>query len=151
MVAVNPETENIVQKCTALIANLTTIASIKNNDKLYIDEQKIVIQPYYSTRGFIRWWNNYNRLDSINFINKLYNQISSTIIILTSISNKHNPDIKKRNHKKIKKKYRNIRNKLIKSCTSSTRGLMHLMITYQDDAELAATINNILILIDKLN
>ena len=151
MINQNLTSDDILKKYNSILINLNIVASINKNDKLYIHNSELVRHPYSSTRVFTRWWNNYNRKDCIKFINELYEDISSLIIALLSISIKTDATIKKRHHRKIKKKARARKVKLIASCKNTKRGLLHLMITYKDDPDFSDFINKILGIIDKMD
>ena len=66
--------DKIMARHEKILNDLNTIKTIGKNDKLIIKEDEIIIQPYSSTRSFVRWWNNYSRVDSINFLENLYDK-----------------------------------------------------------------------------
>ena len=151
MVAETHTPDDILKKYDLVLVNLDIIARIIVSDKLYVDNSKLVLQPYSSTRSITRWWNNYNRADCIKFIKELYEDISSLIILLISISTRTDVTVKKRQHKKIKKKYKRQKAQLIAACRNTKQGLLHLMITYKDDSGVGDSINKILAIVNKMD
>jgi len=149
----NPEKQRdqIMTRHKKILNDLKTINTIDKNDKLIIEEDEIIIHPYSSTRSFVRWWNNYSRVESINFLKNLYDSISLYIIDLTSISIKTDINMKKRKHRKLKREANKNKIELIKACKESKQGLLHLIITYKDDEAFRYSVNNIFSIIDKLD
>ena len=143
--------DDILNKYDSVLAILNIIKSIDINEKLYIEDAKLCRHPYSSTRALTRWWNNYNRSDCQKFITEVYEEISEIIILMTSISTKTDLNVKKRRHKKIKKAYKKRKDTLIAACGESKKGLLHLMMTYNKDANFSEFINNILSIIDKMD
>lgn len=141
--------DGILNKYDSVLVNLNIIASIDTNDKLYIEDAKLCRHPYSSTRSITRWWNNYNREDCKKFITELYKEVSNIIILITSIVNKNIGSKHTRN--KIKKGNKKRKRLLISTCQESKKGLLHLMMTYNNDPEFSKFINNTLHIIDKMD
>ena len=139
------------EKHDSVLENLSTISAISKNDKLFINESKLVIQPYSSTRSFVRWWNKYNRNDCMDFIGELYNSLSSLNIQLTTLSANLNSNVKKRKRNKIRRANYSRKLELSKKCKDTKAGLLHLMITYKNDQKFVDFINKILNIIDKMD
>ena len=66
------EKQNTLNK---LLLNLETISLIKENDKLYCDNNTMVIDEPYFLQSFVRTYNGYNRQSCILNINTLIDNI----------------------------------------------------------------------------
>ena len=143
--------DDILKRYNVILENFSTISRIYKNDKLFINDNKLVIQPYSPTRSVIRWWNNYSREDCKIFIENLFNEMLSIHSILISLSSTFNKNIKKKNHRSKKKKNLEKQKKLLEECTKTRIGLLHLMVTYKDDENFTDFINKILGIIKKFN
>ena len=135
---------DICERYNSVLENLSIISDISKNDKLFINESKLVIQPYSSTRSFVRWWNKYNRNDCMDFIEELYNSISSLNIQLVSLSRNVTSNIKKRKRNKVRRANYSRKLELLNKCKDTKSGLLHLMITYKNDQNFVDFINKIL-------
>ena len=142
---------DISGKYYSVILNLSTISNINKNDKLFISDSKLVIQPYSSTRSFVRWWNKYNRNDCMDFIRELYKNISSLNIQLVTLTRNLNSNVKKRKRNKVRRANYSRKLELINKCKDTKEGLRNLMMTYKNDSKFVDFINNILKIIDKMD
>tara|TARA_B110000971_G_scaffold158935_1_gene162391 strand:- start:1454 stop:1918 length:465 start_codon:yes stop_codon:yes gene_type:complete len=145
---------DICERYNSVLENLSTISDISKDDKLFIHKSKLIIQPYSSTRSFVRWWNKYNRNDCVDFIEELYTNISSLniqLVSLVSLSKKVTSNNKKKKRNKIRQAnyYRKL--ELLNKCKDTKSGLRHLMITYKNDQKFVDSINTVLNMIDKMD
>ena len=141
--------KDFLSKFEHLLSNLRVISSIKENDKLFIDNNNIIIDNHYWLQSLIRWWYSANRQDSLNYINKV---IPDVIQLKLNLN-----DRLYRLRKKLKKaKYRTdtrltIKSKLIKYIKTindelklNIEGLNNFKNTYSDDEEITKSIDNLL-------
>ena len=124
------EKQNTLNK---LLLNLETISLIKENDKLYCDNNTMVIDEPYFLQSFVRTYNGYNRQSCINNINKLIDDILEYLDNLNSDNNIFK--------EKIISDYNNINQNLLKSIS----GLQNLKITYFSDIKITKQIDFIII------
>ena len=143
--------DNKMTRHDKILNDLNTVKTISKNDKLIIKNDEIIIHPYSSTRSLIRWWNNYSRADSIEFLNNLYDNISLYIIELSSISIKTDPSVKKRQRRRKNRAANRKKTSLIQTCKDSKAGLLHLIITYKDDEKFTDFVNRLFSIIDKFD
>ena len=151
MINLTLDFNDVDKKYNSITKNLSIISNIQQNDKLYIQDSTLAIQPYSSTRYLVRWWNKYNRQECMKFITELYNQLSSLNNQLVSLATTYNKAVKKRKHRRIKKKYLIKKAKLLNLCKDTKKGLLHLMITYKNDKKVTDFVNYILSIIDKMD
>ena len=141
--------DNPLKKFDSVLVNLNTLSSINKNDKLYIKNSALVIQPYSSTRAFTRWWNSYNRRDSIKFIEELYKDLSLLITFFTSTSI-IDQNMKKIQYRRLKRRNKDKKNKLIQAAKDTKQGLLHLMVTYKNDQNFTDFVNKHLSIIREM-
>lgn len=125
---------------TQVLTELKFISEIKPTDKLCNENSKINIDRSYFP--FIsRWWNNYNRNDTIDSLETIYN---NTFTLLDNLINNQRQQIH------YLQKYKNIDllQELIKQLDNSIDGLNSLKITYNDDKHIVSRIDT---LIKKIN
>lgn len=132
----NKEEINITQ----ILTELNFISEIKPTDKLCHNGSNINIDKSYFP--FIsRWWNNYNRTETIDLLENIYNR---TFILLDILISNQKQEIH------YIQKYRNIDllQELIKHLDNSIDGLNSLKTTYNDDKHIISRIDT---LIKKIN
>ena len=141
---VHPFTKDNNNKYEYIISNLCTLSNISLSDKLYLENEQIIIHKQKTFSSFVRWWYSYNRKETCEFIVNLFSEVDSLVSILNFIINnmKH-----KKKKKKKKKKYNTLVNKrevLMNEISRAKIGLTNLMLTYSNDTEFCKNINIIL-------
>lgn len=144
MTTINPLVrDTLIAKSDDILKALKIISSIQSNDKLFVHDTTLIIQPYSTTRAFHRWWNNYNRSDPMEFITKLYDDALKIISQLEGVNSRG----KVRTRRKFLQKKKTIESYI----KNAKGGLLHLMMTYSNDHALTSSINALLVLTDKYN
>lgn len=140
--------EEIKEEYDNVINVLETIKNIEINDKLCVNSKNILsVHSQNTYRSLIRWWYSYNRNNSLEYLENLYNNsISSLNLRLIELINIAKNSNKKKNRKArkriatIKDKIKNMEQKVLES----KKGIVNLMITYQKDDEIKKRLNIIL-------
>ena len=117
-----------------ILLNLEILGQIKDNDKISIQiipgEKKMFVHHSNYLTSINRWYNNYNREDSIKFIEDITNNIELTSVYI--INGNHLEDGET----------------LITSIKKALAGLKCLKNTYLDDSIISSKLN---LIIDKMN
>ena len=127
---------------------LETIINIEINDKLYVNSNdSLTIHRPNTYSSIIRWWYKYNRNNSVEYLENLYNNIisslNSRLINLVNLAKKSSNKKKRTVRKKIKK-IKDRRVALENQLLESKKGIVNLMITYQKDDDIKKRLNSIL-------
>ena len=140
--------EEIKEEYENVINVLETIKNIEINDKLCVNSNNILsVHSQNTYRSLVRWWYSYNRSNSLEYLENLYNNsissLNSRLVALINLAKNSN---KKKNRKArkrmaiIKEKISNMERKVL----DSKKGIVNLMITYQKDDEIKKKLNVIL-------
>ena len=143
----NEESENSVSSESSLemiFINLDLISRIKEHDKLTHDDRLLKIQNYSYTRKFIRWYNEDSRDKTIEFLNKVVNDVMET----TSAILEEELDKNTLQKSGFDEENSSILRRLSTAMGKSIIGLENLKVTYTEDDSLQTRIDN---LITKLN
>ena len=119
------------------LINLKMISEIQENDKSYIEDNLLRIDKPMLFQGFTRWYNNYTRTATMDFLDIIIENVHKIIEnILTSKNNSFNQE------------YQNILQKFLIEINGSVKGLGNLKKTYVDDVFVKSKLD---VIIDKLN
>jgi len=118
-----------------LILDLKIISKIKPNNKLIIENNKIYIDDSYYFTSILRYFNNQNRNSSIEYIEKLNENLEIEINDII-INKKNENNILKDNPS-------NILVNLSHDLTQAVNGLKNLILTYSNDNFLISKIEMI--------
>lgn len=130
-----PEQLNIMK----ILTDLKFLSEIKPTDKLCLDPTINIDKSYVPC--VTRWWNNYNRNDTIDRLEEIFN---CTFTLLETLINNQ------RNNIYYIQKYKNIDllQELLKLLDNSINGLDSLKITYNEDKNIISRLDT---LIKKIN
>ena len=118
------------------LINLKMISEIQENDKSYIENNLIRIDKPMLFQGLTRWYNNYTRNATMDFLDVIIENVHTIVEqILSSKNNSFN------------KEYQNILQKFLIEINGSVKGLGNLKKTYSDDVFVKSKLD---IIIDKL-
>ena len=67
--------------------NLKMISEIRENDKLYVEDDLLKLDHPYFLQGIIRWFHNYSRNETMEYIDTIVDNIN-TIYDSISVKNK---------------------------------------------------------------
>jgi hypothetical protein len=101
--------------------NLLVISKIKENDKLYHDENKLYIEDSYLP-SVQRWYRGSSRTDTIKFIKYILTQ---TFFQFELLKKRHDDESIF------------LHNNLLNNLKNANRGLLNLQKTYNDDMEIS--------------
>lgn len=123
-------------KVTNILTELKFISEIKPNDKLCYNNNEINIDDSY-LKSLTRWWNNYNRKDTIAALETIY---VTTFELLDILINNQKQNILTLNE------YKNIDllHELIKHLDISLMGLNSLKITYDTDKHTVSKLDTLI-------
>ena len=117
-----------------VLLNLEILSQIKENDKISIQllpgEKKMFVDHYNYTKSFSRWYNGYNREDSIKYIEELSQNIESNASYIINGNHIDDNEI------------------LVTSIKKALIGLDSLKQTYLIDSVISS---RIILIIEKLN
>ena len=131
------EKNNINNKLDTTFLNLKIISEIRENDKLYIENNLLKIDHPFFLQGIVRWYHNYSRSETMKYIENIINNIN--IIYDNIISEKDN---------NTNKEYDNILQRLLVEINLANKGLSNLKLTYKNDVYIKSKLD---IIIDKFN
>ena len=133
----NTNNEFSKEKLENTILNLKMLSEIKENDKLYLDDSLLKLDHPYLLQGLTRWYNNYSRTGTIEYLDILVNNIN---LIYDHITNSNNDS-------NCNNEYDDILQKLLIEINGSCKGLTNLKLTYRNDIYIKSKID---IILDKL-
>ena len=133
----NTNNEFSKEKLENTILNLKMLSEIKENDKLYLDDSLLKLDHPYLLQGLTRWYNNYSRTGTIEYLDILVNNIN---LIYDHITNSNNDS-------NCNNEYDDILQKLLIEINGSCKGLTNLKLTYRTDIYIKSKID---IILDKL-
>lgn len=117
-----------------ILLDLEILSQIKENDKISIriipGEKKMFVDRNNYFTSLTRWYNNYNREDSIKFIEDITNNIELTSVYITNGNHLEDGEI------------------LMASIKKGLVGLKCLKNTYSDDSIISS---KLILIIDKIN
>ena len=117
-----------------ILLDLEILSQIKENDKISIQiipgEKKMFVDRKHYFTSLTRWYNNYNREDSIKFIERIINSLELASAFITN--GNHIEDAEN----------------LMISIKKASVGLKNLKNTYTDDSIISSKLN---LIIDKIN
>lgn len=140
-----------------VLTNLKIISNVNPNDKITFIDNMLVIDPPIYGQGIIRWWRADSRINSMNEIEKLIENVFSIIDDIYSSEINHTTNSTVENNYYYK---RSIPNNYFKTensqqlqtfsseLTNAVKGLQHLKMTYQTDISICSKID---VMIDKIN
>lgn len=118
------------------LINLKMISEIQENDKSYIENNLIRIDKPMLFQGLTRWYNNYTRNATMDFLDVIIEHVHT--IVEQTLSSKNNS---------FNKEYQNILQKFLIEINGSVKGLGNLKKTYSNDVFVKSKLD---IVIDKL-
>lgn len=116
-----------------ILLNLEILSQIKENDKISIQlvpgEKKLFVDHFSYLSSFTRWYNRYNREDSINYLDNLLNNIEHNACYIINGNHLEECDL------------------LVLSIKKALKGLENLKETYNADSIISS---RLILIIDKL-
>lgn len=136
-----------------VLLNLKILSDVKENDKLYLDDETnvLAIDKNYYLQSVVRAYYGQSRDKTINFINELVNQ--ATHILETTM--KADSPAKNADDVCLKEDNIHLVQRFVKELNNSTKGIDNLRITYRADTTTTSSLNLIVekinIILDKVN
>ena len=135
-----------------LLVNLTTIGKLSPGDKLAVEKGKIYISSSRYQRPFCRWYNNQNRITTIDFLKNTIDyaitySYSKIVLIRTILNTINGTDT----NQEILSKSLDELKIILNSLQHVLRGLEELKGTYKDDRSVLSSLDVIIHKIHKIS